>query len=88
MDVAESAAILGNSQTVADWEKAFATRSPAAGYLQVFRAAAFSRRTPWKRLRLRLLLMLVELEDEESPSADDSYGRKKARQEHGKAHRD
>jgi hypothetical protein len=32
MDVAESAAILGNSQTVADWRKPFATRSPAAGY--------------------------------------------------------
>jgi hypothetical protein len=43
MDVAETAAILGTSQTVEVWEKAFATRSSAvvsSGWVAVLTEAA------------------------------------------------
>jgi hypothetical protein len=70
MDVSESAAILGNSQTVADWEKAFCDQVTGSG-LFACSGLPHSRRTPRKRLRLRLRLRMSDLSSRrESPSAD------------------
>jgi hypothetical protein len=74
MDVAETATILGNSQTVADWEKAFCDQVTGSG---LFPGAKGCRILTTDSMKTAATAHVgLELENE-SPSADDSYGRKR-----------
>jgi hypothetical protein len=81
MDVAESAAILGNSKTIADWEKAFCDQVTGSG---LFPGVTGCRILTADSMETAVTAQIgVELEDE-SPSADDSYGRKTPGKDKGK----
>jgi hypothetical protein len=81
MDVAESAAILGNAQTVADWEKAFCDQVTGSG---LFAGVQGCRILTTDSMETAATAQIgVELEDESS-SADDGYGRKKPGKNTGK----
>jgi hypothetical protein len=86
MDVAESAAILGNSQTVADWEKAFCDQVTGSGLFAGVQGCRILTTDSMETAATTTATAHVgfELEDEESPSADDSYGRKKPGKNTGK----
>jgi hypothetical protein len=95
MDAAETAAILGNSQTLVDWEKAFCDQVTGSGLFagvqgcrilttDSMETAATATATATATGHVGFELE-DELEDEdESPSADDSYGRKKPGKNTGK----
>jgi hypothetical protein len=81
MDVAESAAILGNSQTIADWEKAFCDQVIGSG---LFPGVQGCRILTADSMETAASAQTgVELGDE-LPSADDSSGRKKPGKDKGK----
>jgi hypothetical protein len=81
MNVAETAAILGTSQTVADWEKAFCDQVTGSG---LFAGVQGCRILTTDSMETAVTAQVgVELEDE-SPSADDSYGRKTPGKDTGK----
>jgi hypothetical protein len=87
MDVAETAAILGNSQTVADWEKAFCDQVIGSGLFtgvkgcrilttDSMEAAAAATTTATAHVGLEV--------EKESSSADDNYSRKAPGKDTGK----
>jgi hypothetical protein len=78
MDVAETAAILGNSQTVADWEKAFCDQVTGSGLFPGAKGCRILTTESMKAAATTTAIAHVGLElENESPSADDSYGRKR-----------
>jgi hypothetical protein len=84
MDVAETAAILGSPQTVADWEKAFCDQVTGSGLftgVKGCRILTDSMNTAATTTATAHVGLEVE---NESPSADDSYGRKVPGKDDGK----
>ena len=78
MDVAETATILGNSQTVADWEKAFCDQVTGSGLFPGAKGCRILTTDSMKTAATTAATAHVGLElENESPSADDSYGRKR-----------
>jgi hypothetical protein len=78
MDAAdETAAILGNSQTVADWEKAFCDQVTGSGLFPGAKGCRILTTESMKTATTTTAIAHAGLElENESPSADDSYGRK------------
>ena len=72
MNAAETAAMLGNSETVEDWEKAFCDHVTGSGLFPGVKGCRIVTTDSMEKYATSQ----VEVEDE-SPSVDDSYGRKK-----------
>ena len=83
MNVAETAAILGNSQTVADWEKAFCDQVTSSGLFAGVQGCRILSTDATEMATTATAQVGFELEDASAP-ADDNFGRKKPGKNTGK----